>query len=159
MSNPPGDRPSAGQDPPVHHERLTPAWWTWLLAAGLAASVAVAVVPVGATTALVTGVLTAALSAWGLLATSPAIRVADGVFQVGRARIPVRLLGRAEALDPAGMRNARGPGLDTRAFLCLRGWVPGGIRVEVRDPEDPTPYWLVSSRRPAELVRALGPIA
>jgi hypothetical protein len=29
------------------------------------------------------------------------------------------------------------------------------VRVELTDPEDPTPYWLVSSRRPDALARAL----
>jgi hypothetical protein len=29
------------------------------------------------------------------------------------------------------------------------------VRVEVVDPQDPTPYWLVSTRRPDDLARAL----
>jgi hypothetical protein len=33
--------------------------------------------------------------------------------------------------------------------------VPGGVRVDVADDDDPTPYWLVSSRRPAALAAAL----
>jgi len=48
-----------------------------------------------------------------------------------------------------------GPELDARAYLCLRGWIAAGVRVPVLDPRDPAPYWLVSSRRPAELAEAL----
>jgi hypothetical protein len=45
--------------------------------------------------------------------------------------------------------------LDGRAYLCLRGWISPVVRVELDDPDDPTPYWLVSTRRPAQLVAAL----
>jgi hypothetical protein len=53
------------------------------------------------------------------------------------------------------MRQARGPGLDARAFLCLRGWVQTGARVRIDDPQDPTPYWLLSTRHPDRLAAAL----
>jgi hypothetical protein len=53
------------------------------------------------------------------------------------------------------MRQARGIRLDARAYLCIRGWLPAGARVILDDPEDPTPYWLVSSRRPEALARAV----
>jgi hypothetical protein len=33
--------------------------------------------------------------------------------------------------------------------------VRGGVRVDVADPDDPTPYWLVSSRHPDKLAEAL----
>ena len=69
------------------------------------------------------------------------------MFRAGRARIPVQLLGDPEVLDADGMRRARGPELDARAYLCLRGWIAAGVRVPVLDPRDPAPYWLVSSRR------------
>jgi hypothetical protein len=90
-----------------------------------------------------------------LLATTTTVAVEDGTFTAGRARIPVHLLGDPEVLDPDAMRHARGPGLDARAYLCLRGWIAAGVRVPVLDPRDPAPYWLVSSRRPAELAEAV----
>ncbi len=45
--------------------------------------------------------------------------------------------------------------LDARAWLLLRGWIPGVVRVRLDDPDDPTPYWLVSSRHPRRLAAAL----
>ena len=32
-------------------------------------------------------------------------------------------------------------------------------QVALEDPEDPTPYWIVSTRRPDDLVAALGGVA
>jgi hypothetical protein len=66
------------------------------------------------------------------------------------------LLGTPEALDVAAMRHELGPGLDARAYVCLRAWARTGVRVALNDPDDPTPYWLVSTRRPELLVQALG---
>jgi hypothetical protein len=43
-----------------------------------------------------------------------------------------------------------------RAFMLLRGYVPTAVRVEVSDPDDPTPYLYLSTRRPEQLARVLG---
>ena len=37
----------------------------------------------------------------------------------------------------------------------FRGWVDPVLRVAVTDPDDPVPYWLVSTRRPEELRAAI----
>ncbi|HWJ84512.1 MAG TPA: DUF3093 family protein, partial [Cellulomonas sp.] len=34
-------------------------------------------------------------------------------------------------------------------------WIHAGVRIELVDPADPTPYWIVTSRRPDELAAAL----
>ena len=44
---------------------------------------------------------------------------------------------------------------DARAYLLLRPYLKRGVRVDITDPADPAPYWLVSSRRPDALVSAL----
>ena len=41
------------------------------------------------------------------------------------------------------------------AFLMLRAWVGPVVRVEITDPDDPTPYWVFSVRNPEALVTAL----
>ena len=46
------------------------------------------------------------------------------------------------------MAGLRGRGIDPRAYLCQRAWLPAGVKVQVVDPADPTPYWLISSRQP-----------
>ena len=37
----------------------------------------------------------------------------------------------------------------------IRGWVDPVVRVGIEDPDDPVPYWLISTRRPEDLIRAL----
>ena len=84
------------------------------------------------------------------------VSVRDGVLHAGRARIEVALLGPAEPLDAEGTRRVHGVEADARAFLLTRPYLKRSVRVPVEDPRDPTPYWLISSRRPDRLAAALG---
>ncbi len=136
-------------------ERLWPSLWLVPVVPLLGTGFGLVTAPLGAAVAVPVAVLATLALGGMLLATTPTVAISGGVFTAGRARIPVDLLGRPEVLDADAMRHARGPGLDARAYLCLRGWVPTGVRVPVLDPRDPAPYWLVSSRRPAELAEAL----
>lgn len=79
---------------------------------------------------------------------------ADG-FVAGRARLPMWAVGEVTALDGPSARAARGPESDPRAFLLVRGYVAGMVRVVVADHADPVPYWLVSTRHPDQLSAAL----
>jgi hypothetical protein len=49
----------------------------------------------------------------------------------------------------------RGPLAEPRAHVVTRGWLSQSVRVQVEDPEDDTPYWLVGTRRPDELAAVL----
>jgi hypothetical protein len=138
------------------HERLLPGPGGWLGTVGLGAIAAIALWPVHVPAAIVAGLLVCVGSAVALAATSPVVEVSDGVLRAGRARVPVTLLGSAQDLDVDAMRHELGPGLDARAYVCLRAWARTGVRVALDDPADPTPYWLISTRRPQLLVQALG---
>ena len=109
---------------------------------------------------LVTGALSAINAMIFLGYGGARVTVADGVFEAGRARIPVHLLASPEPLDAQATRRTAGVDADVRAFLLLRPYIPTTVRVRVVDPSDPTPYWLVSTRHPgilaAELSAAIG---
>jgi hypothetical protein len=143
----------------AYAERLYPSPGIVLAAAVFAVGCAVTTLPLGTPVALVTLAVVAAGLAALLVRGSAPVAVADGRFVAGPARLPVEVVGAVEALDAAAMRYARGQGLDARAYLCLRGWVSGGVRVHLDDPGDPAPYWLVSSRRPDSLAAALSAAA
>lgn len=83
------------------------------------------------------------------------LRVGEGWFSAGRARIEVRHLGVADALDAEETRRVSGADADARAHLLLRPYIRRAVRVEIVDPGDPAPYWLVSSRHPEALAAAL----
>jgi hypothetical protein len=90
-----------------------------------------------------------------LVLTAPIVAVRDGQLVAGAARIPVGLTGDAEPFRGPDATAARGTQLDARAYTMFRGWVDPVLRVAVTDPDDPVPYWLVSTRRPEELRAAI----
>jgi hypothetical protein len=102
---------------------------------------------------LVGGTAAAAVvaSAYG----SPRIRIVGDSLIAGEAKIPVSALGKAEILDKEEARAWRTYKADTRAFLLLRAYIPRALRVEVTDPQDPTPYLYLSTREPERLAAAI----
>ena len=146
--------------PVVFRERLLPGPVGWLgaLAAGFVAGVVLW--PVSHVLGIVAGVVVAIAAAVALAVTSPVVEVSDGELHAGRAHVPVALLRDPTPIMTADdMRVELGPGLDARAYVCLRAWAKTGVKATLDDPGDPTPYWLVSTRRPAELAAALRPAA
>ena len=141
-------------DSATHDERLWPGPLGWSLTPALGVVVLIALFPAVPELAWVVGLVAAVLAVGATVALSPRVRVADGELVAGRARIPVALLGEAEVLDRDGVHRVLGPGSDARTYAVLRSWLPG-VLVPVLDPQDPTPAWLISSRRPAALAAAI----
>ena len=86
---------------------------------------------------------------------APKITVANGRLVADRISVPISALGKSSELSKEEFTKALGPKADPRAQLMIRGYVPGGVKIEVADPEDPTPYLLISSRNPGKLAIAL----
>ena len=139
----------------AYRERLVPGPGTVSACLLLLPAVLIVLLPFSVVAAVVTAVLATAAVIGVLVARAPVVSVADGTLQAGRARIEVALTGEAEPLRHEAARTARALELDARAWLVLRGWVDGVVRVPILDPDDPAPYWLVSSRHPEALAAAL----
>lgn len=138
-----------------YRERLWPAWWVFL-ATGLVIPASLLVfLPISVTAGYVSAIVLYGSIVAVLLLTAPVIEVTDGMLRVGRARIERAFLGETTAHTGPEAFAERGTRLDARAWLKLRGWISGVVRIELTDPQDPTPYWLVSTRRPDELAAAL----
>lgn len=141
---------------PAYRERLLPAGWVWASALPVAGSSGLVVLStLGPGTAVVVAVVAMLLAAWALVRSSAVVQVVDGVLRAGRAGIEVCYLGAVRELDADQVRLLRGRRADARAYVCQRGWVPCGVAVEIDDPDDPAPYWLISSRRPRRLAQAV----
>lgn len=95
------------------------------------------------------------LGSWGALwLFSPTIRITSGEVQAGRGRIDLTLVESMEIFRGAPATEQRGVMLDARAWLVIRPWIDPVVKISLRDPRDPTPYWLVSSQKPEALVQA-----
>ncbi|MFC7497412.1 MULTISPECIES: DUF3093 domain-containing protein [unclassified Nocardioides] len=142
---------------PTYAERLgVPLRW-WVQGTMLVATLWLAVVVAvpGPVAWVVTAIALAGLFG-GLWSYGNArLCVDDGTFRAGRAHIAAAYVGAATALDAAQTRRLAGVDADARAYLVLRPYLKRSVRVDITDPADPTPYWLVSTRRPEDLAKAL----
>ena len=142
---------------PVYDERLgVPLRW-WALATMFLASMLLAfLVATPAWVAVAgTAVLVALVLSLFLAYGAARVSVRDGMLTAGRARISLEHVGEVEALDAAATRLLAGRDADARAYLLLRPYLHRAVRIGIDDPADPTPYWLVSTRRPDRLAAAL----
>ncbi|MCU1402685.1 MAG: Membrane protein [Microbacteriaceae bacterium] len=111
--------------------------------------------PINTTVGLITAVGLYAACVVVLIVASPVVEVTTEFFSAGKARLPIGFAGEATAYRDEEATLERGQRLDARAWLMLRGWVRPVMKIEITDPDDPTPYWLVSTRRPERVVEAL----
>jgi hypothetical protein len=138
-------------------ERLRPPASMWALAmltafifatmswAGFSVLVAVAcyVVICGGTAAI--------LLNWG----SAKVEVSDGELRAGKATLPLAFAGDVAALDEVRSTALRGPRADPTAFMLLRPYLKLAVYIEVKGEHQDRPYWLIGTRRPAELAAAI----
>lgn len=152
-----GPREGGATAEATYDERLTvPPWW-WV--AGLGPTVVLAAeVHMGSpgVQAWLPYVVLVPLAVW-IVARYGRMRVqvADGELRAGQAHLPLGVVARAAAVPATAKRAALGRQLDPAAFVQHRSFVPTMVLVVLADPEDPTPYWLVSTRHPQRLLAAL----
>jgi Protein of unknown function (DUF3093) len=148
----------AGAGPLPYRETLRPRPWSWSLPIGFAGCLGLAV---GAAYDAAAGAAVAALTAgvlllWLLAAWRTRIAVDAEFVRADRAALPARHVGRVKALSKQEAFVARTADADPRAYTLLRTWAaPAAVILEVTDPEDPHPYWLISTRRPDALADAI----
>lgn len=139
-------------------ERQWPPLTTWLLAPGAGILAALVTFPVSETAAAATFVIVTVTLALLLARTADRVVVTDGEdpgLRAGGAFLEAWHIGAVTPLDAEETTQVLGPRADARAYLAHRGWIRTAIQVEVRDDADPTPYWLISTRRADELAAAL----
>jgi hypothetical protein len=128
-------------------ERVHAPLGVWLVVLALTGSIGVAYgYPLGLRAGLVTFAVAQGIATALLVATAPLLVIDDRVLRAGRARLPLRHVGRIVPLDRTRTSEVRGPKADPAAYLATRGWIPRSVLVEVDDDADPHPYWLVSTR-------------
>jgi hypothetical protein len=146
-----------GLEPSTYRESLrVPVSW-WIISAATAITLFVIVaVPAGTIAGGVVGGLAAVLLLALFLRYGGArVEVDAERLRAGRAEIERSYLGDVEALTGDAARNAFGRDCDPKAYLVLRSYLPGAVRVQITDPGDPAPYWLIATRHPDRLAAAL----
>jgi hypothetical protein len=153
---PAGDQQRRAATSTGYQERLTVAWWLWPVMLGTVLLIMAELSFGAALRSPYAYLAAAAVTAAGMLWVGRIrIRVVDGEFLVDDARLPLWAIDSVWPVEPADRRDLLGVDADPLAFVVNRPWIGGGVRVDLADPADPTPYWYVSSRHPRRLVAAL----
>ncbi|MFI5491212.1 DUF3093 domain-containing protein [Actinoplanes sp. NPDC051859] len=144
-------------EPAAYAERLRTPWWMWLTAIALggllSAEIWMGYDGLRAWVPFVVLMPLSALLPWWLGRLRVAVTATE--FQVDDARLPLGVVADVVALDADGRREVLGVGSHPLAFVVQRPWIKGAVQVVLDDPTDPTPFWVVSTRRPVELATAL----
>lgn len=139
----------------LYRERLLPGPSVFIATLLLIPAALLVFLPINQTL----GVICAAILYVGctivLIALSPTIEVTETTFIAGRARVPLDKIGEATGFRGREATAERGTRLDARAWLVIRGWIAPVVKVVIDDENDTTPYWLVSTRQPQQLITAL----
>jgi hypothetical protein len=147
--------PQAGAD--EYRERLRTPWWWYPI--GLAAAAVLAAefhisglrltdwIPFGTLLPL------AVFIVWALGRNELIVR--DGELFVRGAHLPLSFVTGVVTLDGRTLRRVVGREGDPAAFVSIRPWIGPGVQLWLDDVDDPTPYWVVSTRHPEQVVRVL----
>lgn len=139
----------------LYRERLWASVWLFVSTALVIPAGILVFLPINLAVGVLVGVVLYAAVVFALVATSPTVEITTEAFIAGRASLPMRYVGQVSGFLAEDASLERGQRLDARAWLMIRGWVSPVVTVAVTDPEDPTPYWLVSTRRPEAVVAAV----
>jgi len=144
-----------------YRERLWVPWWWWPPGLGLAALIAFEVnmgvtgMPNWLPFAVLLPVAAVALLWLGRTEVRVVSGVDDTELWVGAAHLPMSVVSRSAEVPRSAKSAALGRQLDPAAFVMHRAWVGPMVLLVLDDPDDPTPYWLVSCRHPDRVLSAL----
>lgn len=138
-------------------------WWWWPLGFALAALIAfevnlgVAALPDWLPYATLFAVAAGTLLWLGRIEIRVTADPSAGEVELwaGQAHLPITAISRSAEIAQSAKSAALGRQLDPAAFVLHRPWVGPMVLVVLDDPDDPTPYWLVSCRHPERVLSAL----
>ena len=140
---------------PRYSEWVLPNWTSFLPTLAIFPTMWLTFLPINVNVGFWSGVALTALVVLLMIAKSARVEVSGSSLKVSNAQIERKFIKSVEVIDADQGFFERGSGLDTRAWIHFQGSVKTLAKVWISDPEDPTPYWLFSTRNPAELKRVL----
>lgn len=142
-------------DKPLYSERVLPNIGTFVATFVFLPSAAIVSEPFDVRVGLVIGVF-GVLIIWALLfVKAPRIQVSRTDLKVNQVSIPLTLVGEPITISKNEIFEERGPKLKLEAHKVFQGTVTTALKIPILDPEDPTPYWLISTRNPGKFAQAI----
>jgi hypothetical protein len=139
----------------VYRERLWPTIWVAASFFPLVPALILVSAPFNVWIGVVAAVIVYGTIIVAVYSRPTKVLVTSEKFVYGNAMVETEYIGSVSAFSGQSARNQRGVELDARAWTKFRAFMDGVVKVEISDPNDPTPYWLVATRYPEKLAEAL----
>lgn len=140
----------------IFREVLRPPIWLLAFIYFLFLSIVLSVwAALGNRATLITLALSTIALIWISISMTSEITFDGEVLRIDKANIELKYLGKATVLDKNAMRLLRTRDADPAAYLAIKFWETRGVRIDLNDPRDKTPYWLVTSKRGEEIAALL----
>jgi len=140
---------------PLYNEWVLPNFGTFAAVFVILPSTAIIAEPFDLMVGAIIGLI-AVVAIWVILvAKAPRIQISQDQLRVNQVSIPRSLIGEASVITKREIFSERGPDLNPAAHKVFQGTVKTAVKIAIIDPEDPTPYWLISTRHPGMLVELL----
>jgi hypothetical protein len=149
-----------GETPPAqlpYCERLRTPWWWYVVAAFVASLLAAEfhIAGIDVTDWLPYVILMPLAVGIVWVMGRARVEIRGDELHVRGAHLPLHYVSGAVALDNQTLRRVVGREGDPAAFVSIRPWIGPGAQLWLDDPDDPTPYWVISTRHPDEVVRII----
>lgn len=129
-------------------ERINWPSWLWAFLAVMVGSMYLTIwAPFGHLSATIISLLIVISLIYTAKKTALEIVLINEWLYIGDAKIQCKYIKKVSVLDRNQFIKLRGPDSDPAAFNATRFWVTTGVKIELNDKNDPTPYWLVSSKK------------
>jgi hypothetical protein len=144
-----------------YRERLWVPWWWWPIGIGLSTVMATQVnmgvrdLPNWLPYAMMALVAVGVLLWLGRIEVRVVSTGSDVELWAGQAHLPASVITRSAVVPRSAKSAGLGRQLDPAAFVLHRNWIGPMVLVVLNDPDDPTPYWMVSCRYPERVLAAL----
>ena len=128
----------------------------WVFIAGMSASIYLAIwAPLGDLPALLLTLIFTIGFLLLLQMMQTTIYVTKEFLYANKAKIEIKYIKSVTPLSKAEFKELNGVASDPAAFLATNFWTHTGVKVVIKDKNDPTPYWLISTNRASELAEKL----
>jgi len=140
----------------IFKEVLRPPIWLLAFIYFLLLTLVIAIWAAFDTSAAVSALIAATIALiYAAVAMRSSISIDERELRIDRAHIDLKYIGGVDVLNTSQMRLLRTRDADPAAYLAIKFWISTGVQITVLDPRDPTPYWLVTSKRGDEIAALL----
>lgn len=138
----------------LYKERVLPSFVALLPLLLLLPTAYFTLLPINEVAGTVLGPLFAVAILVSMYFAAPVIEVANDEISVGDTEVPLKFVSKVTVIEAKDGFEERGVRLSPAAYTRFQMGVKTMVKIELSDPDDKTPYWLISSKNPQGVVAA-----